>query len=536
MSVAKGRRPTLNSTLQGTSHLSAGLFKSTAVISGMTFISRIFGYIRDVVFAFVVGASAGPAADAFVVAFKIPNFLRRLFAEGGFAVAFVPVVSEYRANRSQDEVRELASSVMGALGSVLLLVASVGMMAAPLVIGVFAPGFLDDREKYDLAVELLRITFPYLLFISLAAFGGGILNSYGRFAAPAFTPVLLNLAIIAGAVWLAPYFDSPAYGLAWGVFAGGILQMLFQWPFLWRLGLLVKPRVNFAHEGVKRILRLMAPAIFGTSVSQINLLLDTLLASFLATGSVTWLYLSDRLMEFPLGVFGVALGTAILPTLSRNFARGDMRHFSSHLDWGVRLCLLIGMPAATGLAVLAGPALMTLFQYGEFSTADVRMASLSLAAYAIGLLGFMMVKVLVPGYFARQDTRTPVRIAVIAMIANMVMNLMLIFTMAHVGLALATSLGSFVHAGLLYRGLRRDGIYRPTAGWSGYALRILVATTVMALCLWALSPELSSWFGLDVWQRGLRLLGLVAAGTGVYFVALLLLGLRPWRMLHIPDT
>lgn len=490
-------------------------------------LSRIFGYIRDVVYAIMVGAGAGPGADAFLVAFKIPNFMRRLFAEGGFSVAFVPVISEYRSQKTHDEVRTLAASVSGVLAGVLFVVTITGMLAAPVVITVFAPGFIDETIKFDLAVDLLRITFPYLFLISLAAFAGGILNTFGKFAVPAFTPVLLNLSIIACAFFLAPHFEQPVYALAWGVLLGGILQAGFQLPFLWKLGLLVWPTFKPAHEGVKRILKLMIPAMFGVSVSQINLLLDTVLASFLVTGSVSWLYFSDRLVELPLGVFGIALATAMLPTLSRSFAEGDSSHFSAHMDWGLKLTFLIGLPSATGLIILAGPTLLTLFQYGEFTTADVRMSSLSLAAYSMGLLGFMCVKVLAPGFFARQDTRTPVRIAIIAMFVNMVMNIMLIFTLKHVGLALATSLSSTINALLLFRTLRNEGVYQPETGWAKFFLQLFLATTAMALVLFYATPELTEWFDLDVYQRAARLFLWVAVGAAVYVVVLLVSGVRP---------
>jgi putative peptidoglycan lipid II flippase len=496
----------------------------------MTTLSRILGYVRDVFVATLVGAGAGPAADAFFVAFRIPNFLRRLFAEGAFSQAFVPIISEYRTRRSLEEVRSLASHVSGTLGLVLLVVTAVGVVAAPVIIAIFAPGFLHDATKYGMAVDMLRITFPYLLFVSMTAFAGGLLNTYERFGVPALTPVLLNLSIIAGAVWLAPRLQNPVFGLAWGVFLGGVCQLLFQLPFLYRLRLLVRPRPRPADEGVRRILRLMLPAIFGVSVSQINLLLDTLLASFLVTGSISWLYYSDRIVEFPLGVFAIALATVTLPSLSRRHAELNPEAFSATLDWALRWVLLIGLPASVGIAVLAAPTLTALFRYGAFSALDVRMAQLSLVAYSVGLLGFMLVKVLAPGYYARQDTRTPVRIGVIAMVCNMAMNLMLIFTLAHAGLALATSLAAFINAGLLYRGLRRIGVYTPTPGWTGFSLRVAAAGALMAAVLWYGEGELSVWLARGALERVGHLVLLIAAGVASYFVALTLMGLRVWRL------
>ncbi|MCW8828746.1 MAG: murein biosynthesis integral membrane protein MurJ [Gammaproteobacteria bacterium] len=516
----------------------SGLLKSTAVFSSLTLISRILGFVRDMVFANLFGA--GAATDAFFVAFKIPNFLRRLFAEGAFSQAFVPVLSEYKSLRSQAEVRLLVASVSGTLGSVLLLLTLLAVLGAYPLVTLFAPGFVLDADdgKYALTAQMLRITFPYLLFISLTALSAGILNSYGKFAVPAVTPVWLNLSLIGAAFWLSPHFEPSVVALAWGVFIAGVVQLLFQFPSLMRLGLLPRPRWGWRDEGVRRIMRLMLPAIFGSSVAQINLLFDTIIASFLVSGSVTWLYYSDRLVEFPLGVFGIALATVILPSLSQRHAEADPRSFSRTLDWALRWVLLIGVPAMLGLLLLAGPVLATLFQYGEFAAADVRMATLSLMAYSLGLLGFMLVKVLAPGFFARQDTRTPVRFAVYSLIANMLLNLLFVVPMAlagipgpHAGLALATGLAAFVNAGLLFRRLRHDGVYRAEPGWGGFALRVVTANTLMALFLWWGRGPLADWFALDAAGRALQLAGLVGAAVAIYFAALLVLGIRPRQLL-----
>lgn len=500
------------------------LVKSTATVSGMTLLSRILGFIRDMVVARIFGA--GLATDAFFVAFKIPNFMRRLFAEGAFSQSFVPVLSEYKGQCEHDEVKRLADDVAGTFGAILLLVTIIGVLAAPVLIAIFAPGFLDEPEKYDLATGMLRLTFPYILFISLTAFAGGILNTYGRFGVPAFTPVLLNLVLIACALWLAPQMDKPIMALAWGVFFAGLAQLLFQLPFLAKLKLLPRPRFNRNNAGVKKIKTLMIPAIFGSSVAQINLLLDTLIASFLVTGSVTWLYFSDRLVEFPLGVFGIALATVILPNLSLQHAAASTEAFSRTLDWALRWVLLVGTPAMVGLFLLAGPMLTTLFQYGEFSQHDVEMATRSLMAYSIGLMGFILVKVLSPGFFARQDTKTPVRIGIIAMVANMVMNLILVFPLAHAGLALATSLSAFLNAYLLFRILRRDGVYSPEAGWIRLMLQVSLANLAMAALLWWGASDLQAWFGWNGWQRAMQLLFWITAGGVVYFVVLLLVGVK----------
>lgn len=501
-----------------------GLLRSSGVVGIMTMLSRVLGLVRDMVIARYFGAGAG--ADAFFVAFKIPNFLRRLFAEGAFSQAFVPVLSSYREQQSVDEVRGLVNAVAGSLGLVLLGVTLVAMLGAPLLTAVFAPGFLGDDLKFALASDMLRITFPYLLLISLTAFAGGILNSYDRFAIPAFTPVLLNLAMIGAAIFLTPLMDTPVMALAWGVFIAGALQLFFQLPFLMRLGLLPRPRVDYRHEGVRRILKLMVPALFGVSVSQINLLLDTVLASFLQTGSVSWLYYSDRLSELPLGVFGIAIATVILPSLSRKHAAASADQFAATLDWAVRAVLLIGVPAAIALGLLAEPLIATLFHYGEVTDRDVAMSAQSLRAYSAGLLAFMLIKVLAPGFFAREDTSTPVKIGIIAMIANMVFNLALIFPLAHAGLALATSLSAWLNAWLLWRGLRKEGAWQSQSGWPRFLAQLAFANATLVAIILYLQPPVDQWLTVGGLQRSADMALLVAAGVGGYFVALALAGVR----------
>ncbi len=507
-----------------------GLLRSSALVGAMTMLSRILGLVRDVVIANTVGASG--AADAFFVAFKIPNFLRRLFAEGAFAQAFVPVLADYKAGGSHAAVQGLVNRVAGMLGGTLLLLTGLTILAAPLVTMVFAPGFYDDPLKFDLTAGMIRITFPYLFLISMTGFCGAILNSYGRFAVPAFTPVFLNVSLIFAALVAAPWFEYPVYALAWGVFLAGIVQLLFQLPSLYRLELVPRPRWDARDEGVRRILTLMVPALFGVSVSQINLLLDTVLASFLPTGSVSWLYYSDRLAELPLGVFGIAIATVILPNLSAHRAAEREGQFTATLDWAMRSVLLIGVPAAVALVILAEPILVTLFQYGALTPRDVSMASLSLRAYSLGLVAFMLVKVLAPGFYARKDTKTPVKIGIIAMAANMVLNLLLVLPLmhyldiGHLGLALATSLSAYLNALLLLRGLKRTGAYRAQSGWGVFGLRLLLATATMALLvLWA-APDTADWLAWDWRQRGWQMLQLCAVGLGAYCVAHLLLGTR----------
>ena len=498
------------------------LLKSTLVVSLMTFLSRILGFVRDIVIARLLGAGMG--ADVFFVAFKIPNFLRRLFAEGAFSQAFIPVLAEYR-ERGDLDLKQLIAATSGTLAGVLFFITLIGVIAAPIIILIFAPGFIDQPEKLQLARELLRITFPYILFVSLTALASSILNSFGKFAVPAFTPVFLNISMIGCALWLAPHLDEPVKALAWGVFIGGVVQLLFQMPFLMKIGSLPKPRWGWKDEGVQKILRLMIPAMFGVSVSQINLLLDTLLASFLITGSISWLYYSDRLVEFPLGILGIALATVILPNLSKH-ATASMQEFSHTIDWALRWVFLIGTPAAIGLIILAEPLLLTLFQYGEFTPHDAHQASLSLMAYGLGLLPFIFIKVLAPGFYARQDTKTPVKIGIIAMITNMGLNIVLMIYLAHVGLALATALSAMLNAGLLYFTLRKKAVYQPIAGWGLFFIRMVLANIVLVAFLLWVTPINSDWISWSGWHRFGILMGLIATSAIVYFAVLALCGVR----------
>ncbi|HLV76874.1 MAG TPA: murein biosynthesis integral membrane protein MurJ [Marinobacter sp.] len=522
--MSSGPQPTAQPSSVQQPPKAPGLLRSSGVVGAMTMLSRVLGLVRDMVIARYFGAGAD--ADAFFVAFKIPNFLRRLFAEGAFSQAFVPVLSSYRHKGDVAEVRRLVDAVAGSLGLVLLAVTLVAMLGAPVLTSIFAPGFLGDEVKFALTTEMLRITFPYLLLISLTAFAGGILNSYDRFAVPAITPVLLNLAMIGAAIFLAPLMQEPVMALAWGVFIAGALQLFFQLPFLMRLGLLPRPRVDYRHEGVSRILRLMVPALFGVSVSQINLLLDTVLASFLQTGSVSWLYYSDRLSELPLGVFGIAIATVILPSLSRKHAAASKDQFAATLDWAVRAVLIIGVPAALALALMAEPLIATLFHYGEVTGRDVTMSAQSLRAYSAGLLAFMLIKVLAPGFFARQDTKTPVRIGVIAMVANMGFNLLLVFPLAHAGLALATSMSAWLNGYLLWRGLRKEGAWQSQPGWPRFLVQLAVANGAMAAVVLWLNAPVSDWLAASGLQRAQDMAIVVAAGVLVYFAALALTGVR----------
>ncbi len=504
--------------------------RSSALVGSMTMLSRVLGLLRDIVIAAFVGASAN--ADAFFVAFKIPNFLRRLFAEGAFSQAFIPVLADYKAEGSVGAVKALVDRVAGVLGGSLIFITAISILAAPLITTIFAPGFVGQPEKFYLTSEMIRITFPYLMLISMTGFCGAILNSYGRFAVPAFTPVFLNLSLIFAALVAAQWFDEPIFALAWGVLLAGCVQLLFQLPSLYRLDLVPRPIWDTSDEGVRRILKLMVPALFGVSVSQINLLLDTVLASFLPTGSISWLYYSDRLAELPLGIFGIAIATVILPNLSAHRAAARESSFSKTLDWAIRWVLLIGVPSALALILLAEPILITLFQYGALTSTDVEMAALSLRAYSLGLIAFMLVKVLAPGFYARKDTATPVKIGIVSMVANMIMNalfvlpLMYFWNIGHMGLALATSFAAMLNAALLWRGLLRAGFYQVQPGWVPYALRLLLASASMvAVILW-LVPEIPIWIEWHWESRVLEMALLCGVGVLVYFVSLWLLGTR----------
>lgn len=476
---------------------------------------------------------ANAATDAFFVAFKIPNFLRRLFAEGAFATAFIPVLTEYKTQRDAATLRALVDYVAGTLALIVFVISALGILCAPVIIGLFAVGWVLDTTAAAplvLATDMLRLTFPYLFFISLTAFAGGILQVHNRFAVPAFTPVLLNLSLIGCALWLSPYLEQPVVALAWGVLVAGVSQFVFQLPFLARLRLLPRPRISFRHSGVRRILTLMLPALFAVSVTQINLLLDTVLASFLVSGSISWLYYSDRLVEFPLGVLGIAMSTVLLPRLSQNAAEKSPAEFVRNLDWGLRLLVMLGIPSAVGLALLAGPIIATLFLSDVFLASDVQMAQQSLMAYASGLLAFLLIKALAAGCYAQQDTRTPVRIGMIAMAVNMVFNLLLIVPLQHTGLALATSLSAYLNAFLLWRNLR--AVYQPTAGWLIFSLRVGCACTVMGVLLVWVAPPLETWLNQTLWQRAGALGFWVAAGAMVYVATLLITGMR-WRHIQV---
>ncbi|KFC09382.1 putative peptidoglycan lipid II flippase [Trabulsiella guamensis ATCC 49490] len=500
------------------------LLKSLAAVSSMTMFSRVLGFARDAIVARVFGA--GLATDAFFVAFKLPNLLRRIFAEGAFSQAFVPILAEYKSKQGDDATKVFVSYVSGLLTLALAVVTILGMLAAPWVITITAPGFANTAEKFALTTQLLRITFPYILLISLASLAGAILNTWNRFSVPAFAPTFLNISMIGFALFAAPYFNPPVLALAWAVTAGGILQLVYQLPHLKKIGMLVLPRINLKDAGAMRVVKQMGPAILGVSVSQISLIINTIFASFLVSGSVSWMYYADRLMEFPSGVLGVALGTILLPSLSKSFASGNHDEYRRLMDWGLRLCFLLALPSAVALGILAKPLTVSLFQYGKFTAFDAAMTQRALVAYSVGLMGLIVVKVLAPGFYSRQNIKTPVKIAIITLIMTQLMNLAFIGPLKHAGLSLSIGLAACLNASLLYWQLRKQNIFTPMPGWGAFLLRLVIAVLVMSAALLGMMHMMPEWSQGTMPFRLLRLMAVVLVGIAAYFATLALLGFK----------
>ena len=500
------------------------LLKTLGTISSLTLASRILAFARDVLIARIFGA--GMATDAFFVAFKLPNMLRRLFAEGAFSQAFVPIFGEYKNRRGHEETKLLVDHVVTLLAIILFIVTLIGIIAAPILVYLSAPGFVQEPEKFALTVQLLRITSPYIFFISLVAVAAAILNTYNKFWVPAFAPILLNLCFIAAALWLAPYCHPPVLALAWAVFVAGFVQLAFQLPFLKKIGMLPTIRLNLKDAGVWRVIKQMGPAVFGVSIAQISLLINTIFASFLVAGSVSWLYYADRLMEFPSGVLGAAIGTILLPSLSRHHANNSPEEYSKLLDWGLRLTFMLTLPAALALGMIAVPILATFFQHGAFAVHDVLMTRNALVGYSVGLIGIISVKVLAPGFYARQDIRTPVKIGIATLLATQLMNLLFIGWLQHAGLALSIGLGSCLNSGILFYLLRKRGIYQPEPGWGKFLAKLGAAMLGLGVTLWFGMGSEQSWLTSSGWMRIGRLSMLVVAGSVVYFAILGLLGFR----------
>jgi putative peptidoglycan lipid II flippase len=502
------------------------LLKALAAVSSLTLVSRILAFVRDVLIARIFGA--GMATDAFFVAFKLPNLLRRMFAEGAFSQAFVPIFGEYKNRKSPEETKLMVDHVATLLAIILFIVTLVGIVAAPILVYINAPGFAKEPGKFELTVQLLRITSPYIFFISLVAVAAAILNTYNKFWVPAFAPILLNLCFIGGALWLAPYFDPPILALAWSVFIAGFVQLAFQLPFLKKIGMLPRIRFSLQDAGMRRVIRQMGPAMFGVSISQISLIINTIFASFLVAGSVSWLYYADRLMEFPSGLLGAALGTILLPSLSRHHADNSTVEYSRLLDWGLRLVSMLTLPAALALGMIAVPLLATFFQHGAFVANDVLNTSYALVGYSVGLIGLIAVKVLAPGFYARQDIKTPVKIGIATLIATQLMNLLFVFGLQlhHAGLALSIGLGACFNSAILFYFLRKRGIYQPEPGWGKFFLKLCVALLTLALTLWFGMGSEQQWLTTHGWTRIIHLSWLVLLGVVVYFAVLFALGFR----------
>jgi putative peptidoglycan lipid II flippase len=509
------------------------LLKAASTVSILTLASRITGLVREQLIAAAFGASA--ATDAFNVAFRIPNLLRRLFAEGAFSQAFVPILAESRTRDGDEATHRLIDAVATVLAWALLGTSIVGVIGAPVLVWLIGSGLAE----FELATTMTRWMFPYILFMSMVALSAGILNTWRRFALPAVTPVLLNLAMIGAAAWGAPRFAAwglpPVLALAAGVMLGGLLQLLVQVPALARIGCLPRVGLGFAalrrawrHPGVGRVLRRMAPALLGVSVAQVSLLINTQIASHVAVGAVSWLTYADRLMEFPTALLGVALGVVLLPQLSAAQARGDRAAYSDMLDWGLRMVLMLALPCALALLVFPRPLVAVVFHYGQFGAQDVTMTTHALMGYGVGLLGLIGVKVLAPGFYARQDTKTPVKIAIVVLVATQVMNAVFVPWLGHAGLALAIGIGALLNAGWLLVGLRRAGAYRPLPGWWVFLGRVLLANLALgALLFWAATAI--DWVSLQPrWAERAGWMAAVLGGAALlYFAVLLACGLRP---------
>lgn len=500
------------------------LLKSLATISSMTIFSRISGFIRDAIIACVFGTST--ATDAFFVAFRLPNLLRRIFAEGAFSQAFVPILAEHKSRQDDEAVRVFITHVTGLLTLILAMITLIGILIAPWIIYITAPGFANTSDKLNLTVLLLRITFPYIFLISLVSLSGAILNTWNRFSVPAFTPTLLNISMIISVLLLTSYCQPPIIALAWGVFAGGVFQLLYQLPFLQKIGMLVLPRISFHNKGVWRVIKLMWPAIVGVSVSQISLIINTIFASFLQLGSISWMYYADRLMEIPAGILGVALCTILLPALAKNFSTGNYKEYQRLMDWGLRLCFLLALPCAIALGILAKPLTVSLFQYGSFTAYDALMTQKALTPYCVGLIGLILVKILAPGFYSRQDIKTPVKIAIITLILTQLMNFVFISSLKHAGLALSISLAACFNASMLYWQLRRQEIFSPLSGWRKFLLKLIAALIIMVAILLLVLGFMPPWEQGSMLVRIMRLLFVVFTGSISYFMALFIFGFR----------
>ncbi|VFP78542.1 Lipid II flippase MurJ [Candidatus Erwinia haradaeae] len=501
-----------------------GLLKALVVVSFMTFVSRLLGFIRDAVIARIFGS--GIVTDAFFVAFKLPNLLRRFFADGAFSQALVPFLSEYKGKKNVEATKVFITHVAGFLTLVLGVVIILGIMFAPWLIKVTAPGFANTVDKIKLTETLLRITLPYILLISLSSLVGSILNTWNYFAIPAFAPALLNLSIIFFALFAAPYFHPPITALSWSVLIGGMLQLGYQLPYLKKIGLLVLPRLVFHDIDVWRLVHHMGSLVLGVSVSQVSLIINTIFASFLSPGSISWIYYADRLMEFPVGVLGVTLGTILFPLLAKSVSSGNFSEYSYLIDWGLRFCFLLACPSAVALAILARPLIIALFQYGNFTDFDVGMTQHALVAYSVGLIGLIIIKVLVLGFSVHQNVKTPLKISVFTLLATQIMNIVLIGPLKHAGLSLSIGLASCLNTLLLYRQLRKQKLFSPQPGWMYFFLRLIISVLVMAGSLVSVLYVMPIWDNGGMIERLARLMIVILIGFSVYILMLSALGFR----------
>jgi len=505
------------------------LLKTLAAISSMTMLSRVTGLLRESLFARAFGA--GAYTDAFIVAFRIPNLLRRLFAEGAFSQAFVPILAEYKSQHGQEASKTLVDHVATTLVWATVLVSLAGIVGAPLFVYLIATGLRDTPGAFDASVWMTRLMFPYISFMSFVALAGGILNTWRQFKIPAFTPVLLNLCFIAASLFLVQHLQQPIYAMAIAVFVGGLMQVAIQIPALIKVGMLprlsLNPATGLRDAGVRRVLKKMGPAVFAVSAAQISLMINTSIASRLAEGSISWLSYADRLMEFPTAMLGVALGTILLPSLAKANSDKDEAEYSALLDWGLRLTFLLALPAAVGMAALAEPLIATLFHYGKFSAEATARSAQPLIAYSVGLIGIILVKTLAPAFYAKQDIRTPVKIAMGVLVATQLMNLVFVPYIAVAGLALSIGLGACINAGFLYAGLRKRGVYVPKAGWGKFYVKLAVAVSLMGAAAWYAAGRLD-WIAMQAQPllRGGALFAIIAGSAIVYFAALLAMGFR----------
>ncbi|MDC3386243.1 murein biosynthesis integral membrane protein MurJ [Gammaproteobacteria bacterium] len=511
--------------------------RNTLIVSSFTMISRIFGYIRDAAIFIFISNSSG-ALDAFFVAFRIPNFFRRIFGEGALSTAYVPVLSDYKNNAKGNDAKEFINSSITYLCLILLIISIVGVAITPILIYLIAPGFVyAESGQYELSYSLLRITFPFMFFICLTAVLSSILNCYEKFSMPAFTPVIVNITLILSILFFSDNFDEPVYALAWGLIFGGFIQVVFLLYPLIKMGLFPKISFNKKHPGIKKIKELMLPMILGSSVTQINLIFDTIIASFLITGSIGWLYMSDRFIELPLALFGISIATVLLPKLSEYYNKSDCRSYNATFNWGLKIGIIISLPTSIGLILLAEPILITLLQYREFSVHDVNMTAIGMIAFAIGLPGMIGAKILITNFYSRKNTKYPVRAAVIAVICNFLLNIIFViylikseFDGAHAGLALATSISAYINFFLLFKTALKTKIIEIDLSIKKIFIKSMIASIIMATFILYFDLNLNTWINLNLVGRLSNLFFIITSSIILYLVLLVMFGIFPKKL------